>query len=308
MSAHPQVPLSARVELAHAAVQALADDRGIRVLHIKGPAADPTLRAGTSAGSDVDIIVDPCHVPTLLTTLRAAGWTSITDFTTGSAFDHAANLFHHDWGLLDVHRTYPGLDRDPQATFERLWATRQTLLLAHYPCAVPDRTAQALVVLLHAARSPHLAGELHPDAGPAWFERTDAERLAVSELAADLGAQVALAAATGRLDELPTTGEAALWVWFAKGGTRLEEWQARLRAAPTWRARLSVIRRAFLVNEYYLAQRLGHDPTPAEIRREALRRLGHAARDATHGWRRAGRRLADRYRRPRPQPSREEQP
>lgn len=304
MSALPQVPLRARVELAHAAVQALADSLGVRVLHIKGPAADPSLRAGTSSGSDVDLIVEPQAVPQLLIALRETGWTAVTDFTTGSAFDHAANLYHRDWGLLDVHRTYPGLDRDPARTFARLWEQRQSRELAHYPCWVPDRIGQALIVLLHAARSPHVTGQLHPDTGPAWFDLSAAERSAISQLAEELGAQVALAAATGRLDELPDTGEAALWTWFAKGGTRLEEWQARLRAASTWRARLSVVRRAFLVNEYYLAQRLGHDPTPAEIRRESLRRLGHAARDATQGVRRAARRLVGHRRHPGSHPPR----
>ncbi len=278
----PQVPLRARVELAHAAVQALADSLGIRVLHIKGPAADPTLRAGTSSGSDVDVIVDPQGVPGLLTALRDAGWTAITDFTTGSAFDHAANLYHRDWGLLDVHQTYPGLDRDPARTFSRLWEQHQSRELAHYPCPVPDRIGQALIVLLHAARSPHVQGQLHPDTGPAWFDLSAADRGAISRLADELGAQVALAAAIGRFDEVPVTGEGALWAWFAHGGSRLEEWQARLRAAPTWRARASILRRAFRVNEYYLAQRLGHDPSRAEVRREAVRRLGHAAKDAWH--------------------------
>ena len=38
------VPLPVRVELAHAAVQVLADRAGVDVLHIKGPAVHPGLR------------------------------------------------------------------------------------------------------------------------------------------------------------------------------------------------------------------------------------------------------------------------
>ncbi len=39
------VPLPVRVELAHAAVQVLAEQAGVDVLHIKGPAVHPGLRS-----------------------------------------------------------------------------------------------------------------------------------------------------------------------------------------------------------------------------------------------------------------------
>lgn len=92
------IPLGARVRLAHGIVQQLADQCGAQILHIKGPALHPTLREptdGVRASTDADILVRPAHVGRLVRTLTAHGWETVTDFTTGSAFEHAANLWHH---------------------------------------------------------------------------------------------------------------------------------------------------------------------------------------------------------------------
>jgi hypothetical protein len=271
------VPLPVRVELAHAAVQALADEAGVDVLHIKGPAVAPGLRGRTTGGSDVDVIVRPSGVDALVGALTAHGWRVETTFEAGSAFDHAANFFHESWGLLDVHRHYPGMDRDPAGAFERLWSTHGTVELAHVPCAVPDPLAQSLVLLLHAARTPHGDGP-HPDIAPNWTDRTPEERDRIRSLAADTGATVALAAATGTLDRFEGDPEAAVWQVFVHGGDRLDEWSARFRAARGPRAKASVARRSLQVNRYYLAQRLGHPPTRGEVAVEFVRRLGAAAR------------------------------
>ncbi len=275
-----QVPLSARVLLAHAAVQVLAQQAGADVLFVKGPTTRPGLRASTTGGSDVDVIVRPAHAQRLLGALRRTGWELVTDFTSGSAFDHAANFFHPHWGLADVHRTYPGLDSDPEGNFEVLWQRRGITEIAHHPIAVPDPIAQALVVLLHAARTPTAAGPLHPDVHPSWFDRDDAHRQAVTDLAVRLGALTPLAVATGRADEVRDRRDAPLWIWFADGGSRLDEWRARIKVAPTVRAKVAVVARSFAVNEYYLAQRLGRTPTRTDVRREFVRRLGQAVREA----------------------------
>jgi Uncharacterised nucleotidyltransferase len=271
------VPLPVRVELAHAAVQALAEDAGVDVLHIKGPAVQRGLRGRVTGGSDVDVIVRPSGVDRLVAALTAHGWRVETTFDAGSAFDHAANFFHESWGLLDVHRHYPGMDRDPAAAFERLWSTHGTVDLAHVPCPVPDPLAQSLVLLLHAARTPHGDGP-HPDIAPNWTDRTPEERDRIRVLAADTGSTVALAAATGTLDQFEGTPEAAVWEVFVHGGDRLDEWSARFRAARGPRAKASVAWRSLQVNEYYLAQRLGHPPTRGEVAVEFARRLGAAAR------------------------------
>ena len=271
------VPLSVRVELAHAAVQALAEDAGVDVLHIKGPAVHPGLRTHTRSGSDVDVIVRPSGVEHLMAVLAAHGWRVETTFDSGSAFDHAANLFHEHWGMLDVHRHYPGMDRDPARAFDRLWTSRRSVDLAHVPCAVPEPLAQSLVLLLHAARTPQGDGG-HPDVAPNWTDRTPQERDRIRALAAETGATVALAAATGTLAEHHGDPEAAVWEVFVHGGDRLDEWGARFRAARGPRAKASVAVRSVQVNRYYLGQRLGHPPSRGEVAAEFVRRLGAAAR------------------------------
>ena len=271
------VPLPVRVELAHAAVQVLADDAGVDVLHIKGPAVHPGLRTSAHFGTDVDVIVRPSGVDALMAALAEHGWQIETTFDAGSAFDHAANLFHDSWGLLDVHRHYPGMDRDPAHAFDRLWSGRGSVELGHVPCAVPEPLAQSLVLLLHAARTPHTGGD-HPDVAPNWTDRTAQDRERIRELAADTGATVALAAATGHLDEYHGDPEAAVWEVFVHGGDRLDEWSARFRAARGPRAKASVAWRSLRVSRYYLGQKLGHAPTRTELAAESLRRVGAGVR------------------------------
>ena len=277
MSQPADVPLPVRVELAHAAVQRLAEHVGVDLLHIKGPAVHPGLRTSPSTGSDVDVLVRPEGVERLMGALRAHGWEVETTFGSGSAFDHAANLYHPSWGLLDVHRLYPGMDRDPVRAFEALWRTRTSADLAHVACPVPDPLGQSLVLLLHSARSSR-PGSRHPDVAPNWTDRSDDERDGIRALAAETGATVALAAATGGLDEFAGTPEAALWEVFAHGGDRLDEWGARLRAARGPRAKASVAVRSLGVNRYYLGQRLGHPPSRRELVAEFFHRLGAAGR------------------------------
>ncbi len=273
------IPVHARVRLAHAAVQVLGREHGVDLLHIKGPAVDTGLRLGGHGGGDVDVIVRPEHVPALVAALEATGWRLATSFTSGSAFEHAANYFHDSWGLLDVHRSYPGLDDDPSGAFESLWQRRKTISLAAIPCEVPDRTAQSLILLLHAARSA-APGVTHPDLGPNWFDLGEADRAAIHDLAATLHAEVALAAATGHLSDYAGDPRAAIWQVFTEGGSRLDEWRARFRAAPTLRSKASVAARSLAVNRYYLEQRLGRAPSRADTAREFVRRLGQAGREA----------------------------
>ena len=142
---------------------------------------------------------------------------------------------------------------------------------------MPDPLAQSLVLLLHAARTPR-ADLVHPDIAPNWTDRTPEERDRLRALAAETGATVALAAATGTLEEYAGTPEAALWEVFAQGGDRLDEWAARLRAARGPRAKASVAVRALGVNRYYLGQRLGHPPSRREVVVEFFRRFAAAGR------------------------------
>lgn len=280
MAEPPDVPLGVRVRLAHAAVQVIASQHAVDLLHIKGPAVAPGLRTSASSSTDADVLVRPVQVETFMRALRRSGWQLQTGFTQGSAFEHAAGFYHPNWGLLDVHRRFPGLDRDPTLTFERLWSNKQDVDIAAITCPVPDRPSQALILLLHAARSGGARGIAgHPDHVSVWGDASAEERASITQLALALDAQVGLAAATGRLDEHPTDPEAALWRLFTHDHSRLEEWRARVGVAPTMRAKVAVVARSFLVNRYFLEESLGRPATRLDVGREFTRRLGHGAHD-----------------------------
>lgn len=275
-----EIPVGLRVHLAHAAIQGWATRASADVLHVKGPAVDPRLRPlalrvdpatgevddapAPRLSTDVDILVRPAHVAALLEVLADAGWRTVTTFASGSAFEHAATLWRDDLGYVDVHRRFPGIGMHAGEAFDLLWETRETAAIAHWPCGVPSVVAQRLLLILHGARGGGLS---NPDVDLLWTQAADADRAAVAALADRLGAQVALAAATGRLDDYRHDPDYPLWRHFVNGGSRLDEWLARLRAARTPRAKLRLLARSVLVNTDHLAMELNRTPTRADLAR-----------------------------------------
>ena len=126
----------------------------------RAPRCTPGLRSHVRAGTDVDVIVRPSGVDALMATLAEHGWRVETTFDAGSAFDHAANLFHESWGLLDVHRHYPGMDRDPAHAFDRLWGRPWVRPAGARP--VRRARADRPVAGAAAARRPHPAHRGRP--------------------------------------------------------------------------------------------------------------------------------------------------
>src|SRR5829696_4532486 len=145
-----QAPIAARVHLTHAVVQKLADDRRIDLLHLKGPAVLPGLRAEGRQSSDVDVLVRPSHLFRLVEALELIGFEQRTGFATGSVFAHAANWWHDDWGWVDVHVSWPGVTLDAEQAFDVLARDSIHRQIAHWDCPVPDRTAQRLILVLHS--------------------------------------------------------------------------------------------------------------------------------------------------------------
>ena len=145
------------------------------MLHIKGPAVHPGLRTSEHAGTDVDVIVRPSGVDALMAALAEHGWRIETTFDAGSAFDHAANLFHDSWGLLDVHRHYPGMDRDPAHAFDRLWSSRGSVALApraRAPCPSRWRSRWCCCCTPPAPRTSAATTPTSPRTGPTAPRRT----------------------------------------------------------------------------------------------------------------------------------------
>lgn len=257
----PGVPVTIRTQFAHAAVQYLAEHARVDILHIKGVATDPDLRTRPEGGTDADILVRPAHIDRLLVLLWRHGWRRETGFETGSAWGHATTASHPHFGYADVHRFFPGLGADPERNFETLWRNRATSTIATVPCPVPDRRAQVLIRVLNAARSnrrlwtrQEIAGMLANE-GWAPFER----------LVKELDAWTGLDAALGLLEHHRGSPEYGLWKIDLHGGSRSEEWVARLRYARTPGARVRLLVRAPLANPDNLRITLGRPPTRAEL-------------------------------------------
>jgi hypothetical protein len=267
--------------MAHAAAQHLADEAGLAMLHVKGPALDPLLRHPGRTSSDADVLLRPDDAEAFVTLLCRRGWVLQTSFAANSSFEHAAALRHDHWGALDVHRWFPGPTLRPDDLFDHLWVHRSATLVGGRRCAVPSVPAQALLVVLHAARASNPA-RARLDVAAAFTGQPEAVRAQVRGLVRDWGAEVAFAAATGGLDAHRRHPHYLQWRVASHGGTRLEEWRGRLRAAPSRRHAARVALRAPLVNTQHLAVVLGRAPTRAEIAHEFTRR---AQRALAQEWR-----------------------
>lgn len=269
------VALAVRIELAHAALQHLADLHGIDLLHIKGIAFEERWRSRASGGSDADILVRPSHVSRFVRAVEAAGWQRRSRFHTGSPFGHAQTYWHDLLGYADIHRFFPGLGKDDQ-TFDVLWSSQETIQLGALPCSVPDETGQALIYALNEIRNSA------PAPGPA-LDGVHPELVArVEALVPRVGAQVAWAAAKGHLDTMRDHREHDLWLAVTEGTSRVQEWRARVKADPTWHGKVLTVLRAPLVNTEHLTNTRGRRPSPGEVASEFVSR---ARRAATEVWR-----------------------
>lgn len=272
-----RVPLSVRLRFGHAAVQYLADQIGVDLLHIKGAAVDPSLRPNGYTGTDVDVLVRPSHVSTLDRAMRQHGWRLYSTFEWGSPFGHAQTYLHDAWGYVDIHRFFPGIRLEPGRAFERFWRDRREVQIAGIGCHVPSVTAQGVLLVLNAARS---ANGRSIDVHNAWVDASAARRTEMTALVVDLDAPVAFAAATDGLDRYRGERDYRLWKIVSEGGSRSAEWWARIRAAPNFGAALRVAARAPRVNIDRLAHRIGRPPTRTEIVAEFFRRPARAVGDA----------------------------
>lgn len=280
------LPRAVLLRLAHGCLETIAQGAGARILHVKGEAMDPLLAEGRGTSTDCDVLVHPDDLDAFVAALRGAGWEQRTHFAAGSVFGHAATFYSRVWGTVDVHRHFPGLDLDARRTFEVLAAPGARTDLGGVACPVPDLTGQRLVMLVHAARD-HM-GRRARDIERAWGTATDEERSAVDALARDLGALVPIVLVTGR-DELAAGGrDEHLWRAMLRDADPTAVWWARLRDARTAPAALRVLAQALRVNRDHLAIRLGHEPTPEEIRRDWWERWGRGFRGSLRYFGTAG--------------------
>lgn len=284
--------LGERIRLAHAAVQATADGVGARILHVKGYAVMDGLYRAHRRSTDADVLVHPRDLAALLRELQQLEWEIVAHFESGSVFGHAMTLRHARWGAIDVHRHFPGIGEDPERVFEQLWERRFTHPIAHFPCQVPSLEDQVLVILLHSSRDGQRG-------------RTDLEYLrrilsardieALHARAEELDGGLALASAIGDIERFRGDPRYDLWKVVTQGGSRLEEWRARFKATSGPREKLRLGVSLLQVNRDHLAMRLGHAPSPAEVRREHLNRAQKATGELWMILREAARRAGSRF-------------
>ena len=267
------VELGGRIRLAHACLQAVATACEADILHVKGYAATEGFYRSNRHSTDADILVRPGHVEVFTHRLVTDGWEKVTDFSSGSAFHHAATFRHPWWGAVDIHRYFPGMDAHAEENFERLWTTRQSLPIAHYPCAVPSDADQILLIMLHAGRDGW-RGSLDIQYLRRVLSPRDLERM--RRRAAEFGAEIALAASLGELGDYRHHPDYLLWKYMTVGGSRIDEWVARYSAARTLRAKARVAASSLLVNKDHLAMRLGRRPSRADVATEWVGRVRQA--------------------------------
>lgn len=266
------VPASIRLRLARAAVQVLAEEAGARMLHIKGSAIDPALHPTPRYGSDVDALVDPRRIRSLHEVLLSHGWRVYSTFRFGSSFEHAQTYLHDTWGYFDLHRRFPGIGLDDQRAFELLWAQRTPRASAGVGFWAPSTDAQAMILMLNAARGSS-------GLPTAWQHLDEAGRERVRRLVEQADAEVAFAAVTGDLERYRDRREYRLWKVTSQGGPRVAEWSGRIIAQPTLVGRMRVAVQAPLVNTDRLSRRLGHAPTRRQVIGEFFSRAGRGIRE-----------------------------
>ncbi|NNG40085.1 2-nitropropane dioxygenase [Flexivirga sp. ID2601S] len=275
----PIVPVQVVVQFGHGVAQRIADEAGVRLLHLKGAATDRRLwhDGEPRMSTDGDVLVHPDQVDGYLERLVEDGWELETDFAHGSSFEHAATLRHETWGYLDVHRSWPGFARDPAEVFETLWHDRQQVTICAISCATPSLPDQRIILSINAVRDG--ADADHPDVAQAWQQATPQLRSVLLARADRLGGQVAFSIVTGDFDRHRDHPQHAIWQVMSEGGSRREEWVARVRAAPDLRTGARTAVRSVLVNPQSLRVRLGHPPSRVELARDFVGRFARAVRD-----------------------------
>lgn len=226
------------------------------------------------------MLVRPAHLKRFQAALRRYGWQRKTRLYSGGAVEHSEDWWHPELGSADLHVRFPGIQLRRDQAFDELWTERHSLDLAHRLCPVPSVDAQRLLLLLHAARNGALGAA---DVRLAWSGATPPEQGRVHALAVRLRAEVALAAATGHLEDYADRAEYALWrIASLPDPDAFEAWLAHVKAAPPCRDRA----RALIYPLSLKADRL--DVTlqrPATVHEVLRRHCGRFRRGLTGIWR-----------------------
>ena len=278
------MPVSVAIRFTHASLQVLAEDHGIDLLHIKGPAVDDALlevrvaNISTTDGAPESEAESPVGAArdrgaTQHRRRRARPSGSPRPPVRGDAparLDDEVPVRgrvgvrargHHDPPLPGPRGRASTLPRDRRRTRKR--RSRRcggTGTRSSWPGS-PALSRQSLPnVSSSSSTRPAPASSPTRTSCRSWTAAREDDRDAVRRLAADLGAEVALAAGTGRLDEFSGARGYALWLALSTGERSLVRmWVARVKAAPTRRAALRTAVHLLVPNP----RRYGGDPRQA---------------------------------------------
>lgn len=150
------------VLLSGALISHIAQERNIRVLLIKGPAATIVGARPERTSSDLDVLVHRSDMTVLVHELERRGWEARIHEVSEAFPDHSKTLLNPQWPSdIDVHWRFPGFYADESVVFESLWQARQAIELAGSPVWTLSYNDALLVTLLHALRSPGVGALLH---------------------------------------------------------------------------------------------------------------------------------------------------
>ena len=157
----PVVGSAAWLELLHAEVCWSLAKADVQCLVIKGPSVAQWLYAddGGRESVDVDVLVPPEEWDEAVETLTSRGFIATHEGSReGETAPHSAEFHREDEELghhsVDLHRYFPGIEVSASDAFEVLWEEREAAVQAGVPVWFPSLDARALIVGLHAARSP----------------------------------------------------------------------------------------------------------------------------------------------------------
>lgn len=234
-----------RVQLVHAAVQAIADRAGVDVIFIKGPAAERQFHQSGRTSVDVDVMVHPAEMQRLIRALQVHGWQYYWERNDHGLVDHSSVVMHPYWKIaIDVHHHFPGFGAAPTRVFDALWRERNEIEIAGRPCVVPSPVDHALILALHFVRtgwSVQAQGDV--DRSLAQLGHSGRETLAAR--AEELGAQAALSVVLPHLVGDAPKPAVRYWRLRHQATPGFVLWWALIRAEPTWRQRLIRVKAAF---------------------------------------------------------------
>ena len=151
------LPQASAVVLATLFVQTLADELGIRVLFIKGVAAQSQGLRDSRPSTDVDALVDPASFDRLVAALCERGWMARYDAPDERLLlpKHSVALVHPDWPCdLDLHLFFVGMFAHPGVAFETLWGDHERHGVGGQAVCTPSLNGHRLILILNCLRSP----------------------------------------------------------------------------------------------------------------------------------------------------------